>query len=312
VDFWCDHLGACFHAQQSAAPHIQLGIMVMYLGAEKAGIRLADYSHTPFRVGELMFADAQFHPVKGKTDELFSALFHRRFVSPELAFSESTAYPPDRLSAPNMAAKLATSTIADVRNTMFMSGILPFPVSHWATLAPAMKKHAAIHRQLAGHKPSGPFKHYWGRHSRYVGDDHPYSLFLGTGVPFEVTGEPPSEGWTFLSDADSAGLEGGQISSPGTVFLSRLRIAGARQVNESMADLFRLKAELLPKLRKFPVVLDEKPVVCAWYPTARSALLWNLAEQRETFTIEYAGKRRHVEVGPLDVELVRRLGPSND
>jgi hypothetical protein len=59
-------------------------------------------------------------------------------------------------------------------------------------------------------------------------------------------------------------------------------------------------------------VLDEKPVVCAWYPTARSALLWNLAEQRETFTIEYAGKRRHVEVGPLDVELVRHLGPSTD
>ena len=310
VDFWCDHLGACFQAQQSAARHIQLGIMVMYLGAEKAGIRLADYSHTPFRVGELMFSDAQFHPVKGKTDELFSALFHRRFVSPELAFSESAAYPPDRLSAPNMAAKLATSTIADVRNTMFMSGIMPFPVSHWATLAPAMKKHAAIHRQLAGHKPSGPFKHYWGRHSRYVGDDHPYSLFLATGIPFEVTSEPPSEGWTFLSDADSAALEGGQISSPGTVFLSRLKIAGARQVSESMADLFRLKAELLPKLRQFPVVLDEKPVVCAWYPTAQSALLWNLAEQRETFTIEYAGKRRHVEVGPLDVEWVRHLGPS--
>lgn len=310
VDFWCDQLGGCFHAQQSGAPHIQLGIMVMYLGAEKAGIRLREYSQVPFRVGELMFSDALFRPVKGKTDELFSALFHRRFAAPELAFSETTAFPADQLSASNMAAKLATSTIADVRNTMFMSGVTPFPRSHWATLAPAMKKHAALHRELAGHKPYGPFKHFWGEHSRYVGDDRPYSLFLATGIPFEVTSKPSSDGWTFLSDADAATLDGAQIPSPGTVFLSRLKLAGARQLNESMADLFRLKAELLPKLGQFPVVLGEKPVVCAWYPTARSALLWNLSEQREAFTLQYGGKLRHVEAGPLDVERVRDLTPS--
>ena len=53
----------------------------MYLGAEKAGIRLADYADVPFRVGEFMFDDESFNPVKGKTDELFSSLFHRRFVT---------------------------------------------------------------------------------------------------------------------------------------------------------------------------------------------------------------------------------------
>jgi hypothetical protein len=58
------------------------------------------------------------------------------------------------------------------------------------------------------------------------------------------------------------------------------------------------------------VVLGEKPVVCAWYPTARSALLWNLSEQREAFTLQYGGKLRHVEAGPLDVERVRDLTPS--
>jgi len=77
-----------------------------------------------------------------------------------------------------------------------------------------------------------------------------------------------------------------------------------------MADLFRLKAELLPRLRQFPVVTGEKPVVCTWYPTARSSLLWNLSEQREAFTLEHGGKLRHVEIGPLDVELVRDLNPS--
>ena len=66
-----------------------------------------------------MFNDKSFAPVKGKTDELFSSLFHRRFVSPELAYSETTAFPADKLSASNMAAKLSVSLLSDVHNTMF-------------------------------------------------------------------------------------------------------------------------------------------------------------------------------------------------
>jgi hypothetical protein len=134
--------------------------MVMYLGSEKAGIRLTDYRDVPFRVGELMFNDRSFAPVKGKTDELFSSLFHRRFVRPELAYSETTAYPANELSAGNMAAKLAVSTLSDVRNTMFMSGLTPFPREHWQTLGPAMKQHADVHRKIAGHTPRKPLKHY--------------------------------------------------------------------------------------------------------------------------------------------------------
>jgi len=42
----------------------------------------------------------------------------------------------------------AVSTIADVRNTMFMSGIRPFPRTHWETLAPAMREQALIHRKV--------------------------------------------------------------------------------------------------------------------------------------------------------------------
>ena len=89
LDYHCDALTAAFRLQRRALGG-DLGIMVMYLGAEKAGIRLADYHRSPFRVGELMFADTSFGPVKGKTDELFSVLFHRRFVGPENAWSETT------------------------------------------------------------------------------------------------------------------------------------------------------------------------------------------------------------------------------
>ena len=52
IDFTCDQLTESFRAQQNAAPDIQLGNMVMYLGAEKAGIRLQDYQGVPLRVGE--------------------------------------------------------------------------------------------------------------------------------------------------------------------------------------------------------------------------------------------------------------------
>lgn len=291
----CDELTGCFRAQQAAAaPEFRLGIMVMYLGAEKAGIRLADYEGAPMRVGELMFGDKSFAPVKGKTNELFSSLFHRRFVTPERAYSETTAWPPDGLSAQNMAAKLVISTISDVRNTMFMSGLTPFPRTHWATLGPAMKKQAAIHRQLAGHVPRGPFKHYWGEQSRWVGDDNPYSLFLATGVPFEVTEKPAKSGWTFLTDFDAR-----DVRSPGTELLTR------KQVAEDLGALSEFKRQILPKLADVPHVVEDVPVVCAWYPTANKILLWNLAENPQQVTLRHKKADKPVALAALDAELTK-------
>jgi len=311
----CDELTASFRAQQEAlAPQAQLGIMVMYLGSEKAGIRLTDYCDVPFRVGELMFNDASFAPIKGKTNELFSALFHRRFVEPGLAYSETTAWPPDKLSAANMAAKLAVSTICDVRNTMFMSGNTPFPRTHWEVLAGAMQKQAALHEQLAGHTPRGPFKHYWGEHSRWAGDANPYSLFLASGVPFEVTDEPARDGWTFLADADARAAYTGRGTSPGTTFVCRpeakVTLENARTVAESLPELFALKHEVLPELGRVPFVEQDTPAVCAWYPAARAVLLWNLAEQRREMTVRYGDLRRTATLDGLGCALLRDVGPT--
>ncbi len=275
VEYTCDQLTNSFRAQQKITPDLQLGIMVMYLGAEKAGIRLTDYAGRPLRVGELMFDDAGFDRTKGKTDELFSSLFHRRFVAPELAFSETTAYPVNSLSLTNKVAKLAVSTLSDVRNTMFMCD---FPKDHWPTLAPAIKKHARLHEVVAGHSPRGPLKHFWGEASRYVSDDNPYSLFLSLGIPFEVTGEPAGDGYTFLSDADASMVDG--FAAAGTKWVGRPQAglsAKVRAVPEALPDLFAWKKELLPSLNKTPYVEGEQPVVCAWYPTAQAVLLWNLS-----------------------------------
>lgn len=305
IDFTCDQLTASFRAQEKAiGGRGRLGIMVMYLGAEKAGIRLEDYRGVPLRVGELMFDDGSFGRVKGKTDELFSVLFHRRFVKPELAYSETTAYPANALSAQNMAAKLCISTIADVRNTMFMSGLTPFPKAHWATLAPAMKYQATLHERIAGHRPAGPIKLFWGEHSRMVGDDNPFSLPLALGIPFEVTERPASQGWTFLSDADAAAVGYGRLRSTGTVLLARQPVAGARQLAEEPSALGAWKREILPMLGDVPHLVDDGDAVLAWYPTAGCVLVWNLEERPRERALRVAGQTRTVRLGPLDMVMV--------
>lgn len=298
VDFHCDELTACHRRQAAVDPALQIGIMVMYLGAEKAGIRLSDYSRVPFRVGELMFADRHFDPVKGKTDELFSSLFHRRFTTPGLAYSESTAFPADKLSAANMAAKLCVSTLSDVRNTMFMSGLTPFPATHWDTLGPAMRRHAQLHARVAGLRPAGPLKHYWGEASRYVGADKPYSLFLAAGVPFEVAAEPPRDGWTFLSDDDAR-----YQPQASTRFVTR------RDVPETLEDLYAFRRRILPEIGLTPYIEEEQPAVCSWYRDARLALVWNLSPEPRTLTLRYGSWRRPVPVGPLGMELIELGNP---
>lgn len=304
TEFTCDELTGSFQAQEKGFGR-ELGIMVMYLGAEKAGIRLKDYVQVPFRVGELMFDDASFGTVKGKTDELFSALFHRRYASPSKAFSETTAYPANRLSADNMAAKLAISTLADVRNTMFMSGLTPFPREHWATLRPAIKTQAKIHHEVAGHRPKGPFKHYWGEAQRRVGNDQPFSLWLATGVPFEVVEEPFGEGWTFLSDFDAKAFASDSSAGTPRVICRDSASAspkGSRTVREELAGLFALKHELRDHLRKVPHILEDEPAVCAWYPGARRVLVWNLSTAPRNLTLAFGENRRGFTVGPLALE----------
>jgi hypothetical protein len=305
VDYNCDQLTACFQTQHKAAPHVQLGIMVMYLGAEKAGIRLADYANIPFRVGEFMFDDGSFNPVKGKTDELFSSLFHRRFVTPELAYSETTAYPALRLSLTNKMAKLAVSTISDVRNTMFMCD---FPKEHWSPLTPVIQHHSTLHPVIAGHSPRGPLKHFWGAASRYVGDDNPYSSFLALGIPFEVTSELAGDGFTFLSDADAQAAD--SLQPTGTTLVGRPQSGlshRVRAIAESWPELFAWKRELLPQLDKTPYIEGETPVVCAWYPSARAVLLWNLSEQRQDLTLRHGEAHRLVSVNGLDVALIEGI-----
>ena len=312
IDHICDIEYDMFVSLQKAVPGMDLGIMVMYFGSEKAGIALDRYKDVPFRVGEFMFDDEGFGNVKGKTDELFSVLFHRRFIKPTLAYSETTVFPEAALSAKNMAAKLSISLIADVRNTMFMSGINPIPVPYWEVLKPAMKKSAQVHEEIAGHKPAGPFKHFWGWDSRLVGRDKPFSLFMASGIPFEVTEDITPDGWIFLSDEDARAVAEGRLNAmdKNLVIRNNVNISGDYFIpmDENMGDLFKFKKQIIPGLKEIPYVEGDIPAVFAWYPTARKALIWNVEEKRHTYKIVRSNKTlRTVSVDGLDVMLISDL-----
>lgn len=309
VDWQCDLLTDLFRRTEAAAPEVDLGIMVMGMGSERAGIRLEDYRGKLFRVGEWMFSDQQYDPLKNKTIEMFSVLFHRRFTEPGRTFSETTIAPENSLCKENMASKLVFSTFADVRNTMFMC---PIPIDYWPFFAKRMKRESAFHEVLRGKTPRGPFKHFWGKAARYLASYNAYSLFLAAGVPFEVCGELPADGWTFLGDNDARSLERGEISSPGTRCIARGASESGKfsQLGETMESLFEFRRPLLPGFQKerIPYIEEETPIVCGWYPEARAVLLWNPERTDKTVHLCLADRKTAVELPALESELLLENG----
>jgi hypothetical protein len=127
-----------------------------------------------------------------------------------------------------------------------------------------------------------------------------------------VTAEPAADGWTFLSDFDAVAVAEGRLTSKGTCFVHRpvsgQRLDGGRAVAESPEDLFALKAAILPELDAVPYVEQDTPVVCAWYPSARAILLWNLSEEKRDVTVKCGSQRWNVVLAPLDAELLDGIG----
>lgn len=77
-----------------------------------------------------------------------------------------------------------------------------------------------------------------------------------------------------------------------------------RFVAENLNEIFAFKHEIIPQLIGTPYVEEDKPVVCAWYPEIKTVLLWNLSETTESFTVKLDDKKRSIEIGGLDSELV--------
>ncbi len=64
----------------------------------------------------------------------------------------------------------------------------------------------------------------------------------------------------------------------------------------------------MPRWDGVPLVEEDMPVVCAWHPTARAVLLWNLTEQRQDLTLRDRDRRRTIRVDALDSALIGDVG----
>ena len=70
-------------------------------------------------------------------------------------------------------------------------------------------------------------------------------------------------------------------------------------VGENLAELFAFKNRIRHTLRDVPHVAEDESAVCAWYPTARKVLTWNLSEQFRTLTLVLGSRRRALQLGPF-------------
>ncbi len=57
-------------------------------------------------------------------------------------------------------------------------------------------------------------------------------------------------------------------------------------------------------MKGVPYVVEDKPVVCAWYPEIKAVLLWNLSETKESLTVKLDSKTSTTEIKGLDSELI--------
>jgi hypothetical protein len=70
-------------------------------------------------------------------------------------------------------------------------------------------------------------------------------------------------------------------------------------VAEKLEELFAFKRRLRASLANVPVVEEETPVVCAWYPSAKRVLLWNLLPEPRRVTVSFRGRQQPAELSPL-------------
>ena len=128
------------------------------------------------------------------------------------------------------------------------------------------------------------------------------------GIPFEVTDRISTEGWTFLSDFDARALDAKDMRVDPRRLVCRSGLENVssemRAVEESLPALWALKRDVIEAGLDVPYVVEEKPVVCAWYPSVNSVLLWNLSEEMEMFHLQCPQKAMPIEVEALDVALV--------
>lgn len=122
---------------------IRIGIMLMPMGDERHGLdaaRLtAAFPDMYVRVGEFHYDDASFESDEGHREQISWIRKHLGLLAnPANAFSETTAYPADALSADNLIEKIKLEIGQSLRNIYLMSGLQTYPRYYFQRLREVM------------------------------------------------------------------------------------------------------------------------------------------------------------------------------
>jgi hypothetical protein len=145
-----------------------------------------------------------------------------------------------------------------------------------------------------------------------VGEDKPFSLFLASGIPFEVIDELTDEGWIFLSNEDARSVVEGRVMPKNNNLVVR-KEANVKDdsfiyLRETMEGVFTFKESIISSLKNIPYVAGNTPVIFSWFPSADRGILWNVNEEEQKFNIVINDKIiKTVTLDGLDVALVAGL-----
>jgi hypothetical protein len=310
LKFHGGRLTAFVNACNAIAPDLAVGIMVMFMGHEQAGIELEALGNRLFRVGEGQFDDRSFGSLAGKMTSFSSSMFHMGYANPRLAYSESTAFPPTGLSAENLGRKIAVPLMAGVPNVMFMSGIRMYPRAYWPTL----KRHIASARQIAARlpaeRPTGVLKQWFGPGVRSVAGGWPLVECLALGLPVTAVRNVTPGGAYLIQAEDIPFLPEAVLSDADTTIVTTgtARPAEARcrwiDAGRDSSSRWEARDAILHDQKDAPHVTGTVPVAVRWYRGAGTLLLWNVNETEQTFNLVFGGRSKGVKVGPGDLSLV--------
>ena len=105
-----------------------------------------------------------------------------------------------------------------------------------------------------------------------------------------------------MSDHDArelAAVPGEAAAKPICRDSSAKRPLSAEVLAESLPALFAFKQRIKPQIRGVPHVEEDEPAVCAWYPSARKVVIWNLSTEARTLTVADGERRIPLRLGPL-------------
>jgi hypothetical protein len=293
----------------SIAGDLSVGIMVMYMGNEQAGIELARLRRRLFRVGEGHFDNGSFGNPHGKLVALASAMFHRRYADRSLAFSESTAFPPTGLSAENLGRKIAVPMMADVPNVMFMSGIRMFPKTYWPTLSEHIRHARRLDRELPSGPPTGALKLWFGPGVRSVAASWPLVDCLGLGIPVEAITQVTPGGAYLVQAEDVPFLPENVLTDPKTAIVTcstpKPPVARCRwiDVGGDWPARWRAKEAILEAVGDVPHIAGATPTAVRWYRNSNKLLVWNINETEQTMEMVCGPSSQRVKLAPGELRL---------